>query len=313
MGKPNIFITGIILIFIMLSSFSFVSAGFFDFFRKGPQLSPNQPLGVNITVGNTAPQIIFVDVISPVDITEDSIVAVTFSFLARDVDGASNLNDASATASFNRSGEVTRSNPCSLIGVVDSTTKNYSCTINIWYFDGAGTWIINATIADNNGLNIENTTTGFTLNPTTAIQMSPGILTWNPLSIIDRNQTSNNDPLLLNNTGNDNNLGVNITAIDLKGETTTTEYIFAGNFTIDIETGGVCSGASCIECDGTRMVNETTKLINGAVLPKGNHSINDGSTGQEQLYFCMTALNAISSQSYSTAGGGTWTVLVSVP
>ena len=313
MEKTDIFIRGIILIFIMLLTLSFVSAGFFDFFRKEPQLAPNQPLGLNITVGNTAPQIIFVETIPSVDITESSTVAVTFSFLAKDLDGVGNLNDASAIASFNRSGEITRSNSCSLIGSVDSTTKNYSCTINIWYFDGAGTWTINATITDNNGANTENTTTGFTLNPTTAMQMSPGILTWDPLSVIDRNQTSNNDPLLLNNTGNDNNLNVNITAIDLSGETIPSEYIFAGNFTVDIETGEICSGAACIECDGKRMVNATTELINGAVLPKGNHSINDGSTGQEQLYFCMTALNTISTQSYSTAGVGTWIILISRP
>ena len=42
-----------------------------------------------------------------------------------------------------------------------------------------------------------------------------------------------------------------------------------------------------------------------------NYSVNDGNTGQERLFFYLEALNpGLSSQSYSSTGGGAWTVAI---
>jgi len=137
--------------------------------------------------------------------------------------------------------------------------------------------------------------------------MSPTVLLWDPLVIGSTNQTANEN-LTINNTGNADNLGLSITAIDLTGETTSTEYIYAGNFSVDIDTGGpLCSGVACLECDGTQMVNETLTAVTGSNLPNGNYSEGLG-IAQETLHFCIKAIDTISSQAYSTEGGGTWTV-----
>ena len=78
-----------------------------------------------------------------------------------------------------------------------------------------------------------NDTTTLTFNLLTAMKMSPTALAWPSLTITSTNTGSTNDPITLNNTGNDDITNIQVTAIDLAGETTSTEFIFAGNFTVN--------------------------------------------------------------------------------
>ncbi|GAJ19668.1 unnamed protein product, partial [marine sediment metagenome] len=89
---------------------------------------------------------------------------------------------------------------------------------------------------------------------------------------------SNNDPIIINNTGNDKNLNINITAYDLQGEEFTTQYIYAANFTIENKSQG---------CTGTTMSNATSINVTSAILERGNNSLNhnNATSGQEQLFF----------------------------
>jgi len=131
--------------------------------------------------------------------------------------------------------------------------------------------------------------------------MSPIALTWPTINLTDTNVLSNNDPVTINNTANkDITAGnVKVTAIDLQGETTATQYIYAGNFTVNINDA----------CEGTVMANNTAIAVSGATIPKGNNSKGDG---QEELYFCLEEIPpTISSQIYSTTGLGAWTISVS--
>jgi hypothetical protein len=130
------------------------------------------------------------------------------------------------------------------------------------------------------------------------------------------NQTSNNDPLLLNNTCNDvidlDNIGIN--SSHLKGETTDTDVLWAENFSIYYETGGAaCAGGGCIECDGSKMDRNESIGIVGANLSKGNFTVNDGVIGQEQLYFCLMFTDStLSDQAYSTAAATEWPWVVEI-
>jgi hypothetical protein len=51
--------------------------------------------------------------------------------------------------------------------------------------------------------------------------------------------------------------------------------------------------------------------INQSILMVGNHSANDGITGQEELYFCIRTIGSeLTSQAYSTLTDGPWTLKI---
>ncbi|MBU2612128.1 MAG: hypothetical protein KKB62_00215, partial [Nanoarchaeota archaeon] len=252
----------------------------------------------NTLNGAAAPTIPYVEVITAKNPTEDSITTITFNFTVTDGDGSSNINTSSGKAYFQRGGETTRSDVSCVNQTPVGNSINFSCSIDMWYYDGAGAWTINVSAQDNEGEYVENSSTTFTYNLLTAMKMSPTSMGWPELSLASTDVGSSNNPIIINNTGNAVSLGVNTTAYDLQGEQTTSEYIYANNFTIGISSEG---------CSGTAMSNATAIAISSAVLNKGNHSLNDGSTGQEQIYFCIKGVPpTISSQSYSSSVFGPW-------
>jgi len=292
----------LILFLIVILSYSIVSAtGFSDLWGKITGKATSDTTSLNITVGNSAPTIPSVQAISAKNPTDGTTKSITFAFTATDTDGVSNLDDATPAAYFSKAGETTRYNSsCILIEDLDANSANYSCTVNMWYFDGNGEWDITVNVSDINGATGENSSTTFTYNLLTAMAMAPTALTWPSIGLSDTDTGSDNDPITINNTGNDDSLTINITAYDLQGETTSTEYIYAHNFTTGVSSEG---------CSGTAMANATSTEVGSATLNKGNYSGNDGSTGQEQLYLCLKGLpQDISSQSYSSAGLDPWTV-----
>ena len=237
--------------------------------------------------------------------TEASTTSITFNFTAEDSDGVADLNDATAAAYFQRTGETTRSNTSCVAGATVGDQKNYSCTIDMWYFDEAGDWTINVTIQDDSGANAENSSTTFSYQLLTAMVISPSALTWpSPINLSDTDIGSSNDPVTINNTGNDEALSINTTAFNLRGETTITEFIFANNFTISNVTEG---------CSGTTLANATSTNITSTILFRGNNSLNFGNStsGQEQLFFCLKGVpQDISAQSYSSAAYGAWEIRI---
>jgi len=292
----------LILFLIVILSYSLVSAtGFSDLWGKITGKATSDTTSLNITVGNSAPTIPSVQAISAKNPTDGTTKSITFAFTATDTDGVSNLDDATPAAYFSKAGETTRYNSsCVLIGDLDANSANYSCTVNMWYFDGNGEWDIKVNVSDINGATGENSSTTFTYNLLTAMAMAPTALTWPSIGLSNTDTGSDNDPITINNTGNDNSLTINLTAYDLQGETTAIEYIYAHNFTVGVSSEG---------CSGTAMANATSTEVGSATLNKGNYSGNDGSTGQEQLYFCLKGLpQDISSQSYSSSGMDPWAV-----
>ncbi|MEM4641489.1 MAG: hypothetical protein QXW65_03185 [Candidatus Pacearchaeota archaeon] len=263
-----------------------------------------QPTEVSIVVAGNPPT---VDDISPIpdqSVTEASVTYVTFYALVSDPDGTENIYNVNAT--FNKTGEETRYNSsCVKVSNLNATQANYSCTIGIWYWDGAGGWNVTVTARDLDN-NVADRMEGFTLLESTCFVMSPSTLTWPSVAPGSKNQTSNNDPSLLNNTCNDDieEGNIQIKALNLHGETNPTYYIPAENFTADIDTGG----SPPAECDGTLLQNNTFVSIAGASLPAGNNSAGQG---QEQLYYCLREVPSnLISQTYSTNLLGSWIIKI---
>jgi len=255
-----------------------------------------------IEPSNTAPTIPWVQSIAAQNPTDDTTTSITFNFTVTDENGYDNINVSTVNASFIRAGEPTRINESCINYSQSGNNMNFTCTIDMLYFDENGDWTINVSIRDNEGEYAENSSTSFTYNILPAMKISPTSLEWNELSLTSTDVGSNNDPIIINNTGNDPNLNINVTAYNLRGEDKTDYFIYANNFTIGIASEG---------CSGITMSNATSLNITTALLTRGNHSINDGETGQEQLYFCIKGVPVnLPSQSYSSSAYGSWEIRV---
>jgi len=246
------------------------------------------------------PSISGIQTISAQTPTELGVKNIVFNFNVTDADGVGNINDTSASVRFERGGEVTRvNNSCVWVADHAPNTATYSCSVGLWYFDGSGAWTINVSARDINGTEARNASTTFTYNQLTAMVMSPTALGWNTLSLTDVNVGSNNDPIVVNNTGNDDGLAIQVTAYDLQGEIVSTDYIYAGNFSVGIVSEG---------CAGDLMSNGSGVVISGSVLGRGNNSLGQG---QEDVYFCLKGLPAnIAAQDYSSSGIGAWDIRI---
>ncbi len=253
---------------------------------------------------NTPAVITDLSEILPQSVTESGITYITFSVLATDINGVNDINDTSINASFSKFGEDTRTNSsCNYISDINTTTANYSCTIGVWYWDGAGIWNVTASILDNNNAASLYYNESFTLLESTCIITAPVSLAWSTIFPGELNKLSDNNPLTINNTCNADisNGGIKLTAINLLGIPDSSYNLPAKNFTV----------STTNSCDtGTVMMNGISVPITGAVLPSGNNSANQGI---EELYLCLEEMpNNIIAQIYSTAGGGPWEISILV-
>jgi hypothetical protein len=304
--------TMIILSSILILSLAAIgSAGMFDWFGKITGRVTQQSVNVNVTITNTAPTLVSVSPISAVNLNEGPVnTVVSLSFVASDADGAGNLNDSSARVNFTRSGESVRLNySCLNVGSTVSTV-NYTCNVPMYWYDAAGSWTVTVSVYDWDFAVASNSTTTFTVNSLTGFVSAPPALTWPSITPGITNQTSNNDPILLNNTGNQNISAGNVqlNATNLRGEIDSNKALFANNFSVGPSTGGTPP----VECGATTMSPSAYTGITGASLPRGNFTINDKSTGQEEIYFCIKkAGSELTAQAYSTKNEGAWTIKIS--
>jgi hypothetical protein len=310
-------LSGAALIIIMLLSSGIVSAGWLDWVKtKITGKLTSQPFNMSVAVGNNAPQIpsIFLST-SSIYLVENNKNDTIINFSAHDSDGWANLNDASAKVNIT-DGTMTRTNSSCVRYQQSGNNTNYSCTISIWYFDAPQMWNITAFIQDVSSASGSNTS-NLTINQLVAFVMGPSALTFSGATVTpgNNNVTSNNDPLLLNNTGNANiaSGSVQVNATNLRGETTSTLAIWAANMSVGTSQGGnpptECGGAGATNMASTYAYT----AVAGSALSRGNYSGNDGSTGQEQLYVCIRTVGSeLTSQTYSTLNSteGSWTVKI---
>lgn len=282
-----------------------VSADFFsNFWGKITGKATSDNTNLNISIGNSPPTVPYVQAISAQDPTIGSTTSIVFNFTATDTDGVSNIDNSTAAGYFNRTGEPTRSNSSCEARNASGNSVTFTCTIDMWYFDENGAWTINATIQDYSSALGRNDTTSFTYNIQTAMTMNQTSLTWPSVGVADTDTGSNNDPIKVNNRGNDVDLSINVTSYDLEGDEIKTDYIYANNFTIEDTSEG---------CSGTTMTNASSINVTSAILQRGNNTLDfdNETSGQELIHFCLKGvLPTISSQSYSSSAFGAWTVAI---
>lgn len=312
--KKKVIYVIIFSLFLILGISSMVSAGFFDWFNKITGRATSQPANVSISVAgmNITTVKVYNSTLPSVTVTNDGIGSMLFYVVVDDVDGASDINTTSVSANFTKTGEPLRANSsCVKVGVdLNASAQNYSCTIEMWYFDLQGVWNITAKATDlGNTTFTQDTSATFGLPQLQGVEIAPGSLTFPSVSPGAKNQTSNNDPTIINNTGNYLS-NITINAIDLHGATVPATFIDVGNLSAANDTG------SSVECGppakASVLTNGTDIQIINSNLTRGNHSANNYQTGQEQIYYCFQTIpSTISSQTYSSPAGHSWTIKIS--
>jgi hypothetical protein len=290
-----------------------ISAGSLqDVWDKITGKATTSPVTISVSVTSAPPTIYNISFSTSVTPIEGpSLTYIVMNFSVNATNGAASLNNGSAMLNLTMAGQPVRVKACAVKDFAGNYA-NYTCNITFYWYDPAGTWTIYANISDYGGNYVVNGTKTVSISSLTGFVMAPSALTFPSVVAGATNQTSTNDPIVLNNTGNVNittgNLKIN--AIDLAGETDHSKFLYASNFSVGNSTGGN------IECNysstsATQMVNITDTAVAGSYLNIGNFPLNDGSTGQEKLYVCLAKAGyELTQQSYSTTGLGSWTVKI---
>ncbi|MBI4116750.1 hypothetical protein HY449_03325 [Candidatus Pacearchaeota archaeon] len=314
-GDRKIFLLAILIIMSLLIPFS--SAGFIDDAWGKITGKAAQSVSVNITIGvpeirnvyNSTATIIAAGTGLSSGPVNTSLIINFSVYLGT---GVANMDNATATINFSKASETLRQSPTCDQVEVGTNVANYSCNVTMSWYDGAGTWAIQAFISDTGGNSGKNNSANFSVGETTGFQM--GALGWVSLSPGSTNQTAS-AALRLNNTGN-KNMSANTTqvnATNLRGETAANRWISAGNISVswDATTLEACDTSGGNGIAANNMSNGTFINITTANLTKGHYPTNDGSTGQEDFYFCIKTIGSeLTSQSYSTAAYGPWMVQI---
>ncbi|MEK6818590.1 MAG: hypothetical protein AABY10_01515, partial [Nanoarchaeota archaeon] len=133
--------------------------------------STTQNVGLNITVG--VPQIVTVYNSTVVNLINgpnegNSDTNITVNFTVYNSIGTSMINHTSSKVNVTKAGEAVRQNTsCQRLETNATNYVNYTCKIQIFWFDGAGNYSINAFILDNNSNSAQNGTTSFNIGTTT--------------------------------------------------------------------------------------------------------------------------------------------------
>lgn len=292
-----VFIVAILLI-------SLVSAGLLDDIRKAlTGKATSQDTNVSVTVVGANPVNLTADnstLTGGVNPTELTTTTSTVYITVCDPDGVNDIDDSSVEIIYTKPGETDRTNTsCVLVGDLDTYCANYTCEVTTYYWDGAGQWTINVSASDlGNGSTVYNDSATFTMNQLKALVIQPDQINWTAITPGDTDSKADNDPTTVNNTGNYDGT-LNVTGLDLYGETVTSEVFGVDNFTSGI--------ADDCTTSGVYLANNSQVLITSSDSNPGNLSAGGGA-GQEELYYCIPNVPILSSQQYSTTQLGSWVV-----
>ncbi len=294
--------------FLILILLSYVLPTIFYTFTGKPI---EQFVHLDVTIANNPPVIDSIYAVPDQAIREGSYSNISISFVVHDIDGYQDINLSGSSAWVsNEVGESRMSALCYNSGIIDAHLLNVTCVVPIWFFDKPSVWNISVKTKDRTGAGyVINNGTTFILLKTVAFVISPSVLNLSTIVPDSYNQTPVNSPLTLNNTGNAFTRAglIKINATNLRGIDDSSVALYAGNFSV-----GIATGPDLPECGAPLMARSTYRSISGAVLQRGNYSINNGTAGQEELYPCLTyAGSELTPQQYSTAAEGAWTVQIS--
>jgi hypothetical protein len=241
--------------------------------------------GSSSAESNSAPVISFVsDPGSPIP-AAGSTTAVTFWFIANDSNTANDLVNSTSTATLTASGETTRANsPCT--GMNDPTTnsRNFSCTVNMYYYDAATTWTINVTVNDSANNKAVNDTRTFSYQGLLHINLTSNTLSWTGQAANTFNRSADSS-INLSNIGNLVIRNITVKGFELlKDGTDSVNKLGASNFSVTNYTGRTCAVGLKTTLSNNSEVNMTLNMTT-YVYNKG--------VSNTSLYYCLDIPNVL--------------------
>ena len=242
----------------------------------------------NVTVQNNVPTITWVEAAGDSPQAGDTKI-IQIDFNVSDNNTVTDIVTASSHMNITRSGETARlSSACfSVSNSSDNLEQSITCNITIYWYDEAGAWNISVYATDGTGSDSDSTTADFTMGTTDDINVIETALTFtgNPGQA---NVASSDNPLVINNTGNQPYTSINITGYNLTGGGDT---IGATDFAVNISNSGG---------PGDALAHNAPIVITGSSLTRG-------ASATEDLYFWVDIPSGIVDTDYNT-GGNPWTI-----
>lgn len=174
--KKSMVITILVLFSIMIS-ISYVSAGLFDFLQQ-PRYADQE---YTVSVGNAAPTISItsVDGDNVVDLNPAASTPVVIIFEVTDGNGYDDINNNALTIDYNFGGELRTGSFVNCGIPVDAgNTRTFTCTINMEHYDSYATWAADVDIDDFGGLSATPATLNFDVNQLKYISLTPPTVTF---------------------------------------------------------------------------------------------------------------------------------------
>jgi len=223
--------------------------------------STDSSICVGSCAGGNNPSISNIESIPDVTLIADSTKKINILFNVTDNDGTSDINENTANATVYKSGETSRYNySCTKVSEQDNTIR-FNCSIQMYFYDGAGTWNVNVSIQDNSETwAIDDTTRTFTVNTLDDVDIDDTTINWNGI-------TASTDDVEGDNKGNQDYTIIQVTGYNANDGGSQT--ITAENFSVDIVTGAT-SGQDYLE--------------NGIPVTLTDAFINRGASETETMY-----------------------------
>lgn len=250
---------------------------------KDSQAATTGTFNVSLTISNSAPIVIWVNGSISESPTEGSTKVITVVFNVSDTNGASDINVSTANVTFNFSTEPVRGASNCVEQSSSGNVMTVECNITMNYYDLDGEWTINASIMDDSESYAQNLSETMTWGDLAAMTVTKSEMSFSG-SPGDTNLAPTENPQVINNTGNQDFVSVNITGYELQGETVDTVTIGAGNFTVNVSD----SAAGL----GDQIINDTSIQITDASLSRG-------AAATEDIYLRMDIPSGIIPQDYS--------------
>ncbi len=236
---------------------------------------------------------------------------ITFSTIVRDTFASQITNPGSnVNATFVKSGETTRfdavcepanchTSVCNFI-----TDRNFSCTVDMQYYDAGTEWAAIVRATDTTGLTSLPYSEPFNIASLVSVQISGGV-SWTGLIPGATSQLADG-PFIVNNTGNTEIDFINISTTDLVEQTTPTQTISGSEFNVTTN--------SLLTCGEVALIANQNVSITAFTLPRGNNALNtlDANSGQEAFYFCLEQVpfGLAGGESYATETDSPWEIFL---
>lgn len=210
---------------------------------------------VTLVIDNNAPIITWVNSSFSLTPVENQTGLFQFSFNVTDANGASDVNDASASVVVQFGSQAATSTACTPTD--NGNTVTYNCSIGLpYYYNASSSWTINASVEDNSGTYVQNASETFTYNVLKAIVLSRSSLSYAG-SPGQADVLATEGVQRVYNTGNFDFAHLNLTGYDLNSTDTT---VGVGNFTVNVTASGG---------PGQSLLNATAVQLNDSALVHG--------------------------------------------